>query len=260
MADDKKNREGYETPHRGIKARPDSASEWTGDTAVHAITERNDVREVASAVDLDTDDKRMQRRVKETNAAVAAANTGITTLRMETKSHIDRVGSHLTVQDARIGKLDEKVEKIDGNLGQATQKIDQLGGDVGELRTDVGKLDAHMTHVRSTVDNLVPTLLKTLTDDRAARRADDHEVLTAQVSVSRHQQITTIDDDADVKRKQREAEADAERKQREAEADAERQQREDEADVKRRRREFKYKLALGALTLLTPLVLAAEHC
>jgi archaellum component FlaC len=236
MTDDKKKREGYETPYRGVEAHPES--EWVADTGVHAITERNDVRAVAAAADRDTDDKRMQRRVKETNAAVAEANTGITTLRMETKTQIDRIGLHLTVQDNRISKLDEKVEKVDDNLGQATQKIDQLGGDVGGLRTDVGKLDAHMTHVRSTVDNIVPTLLKTLTDDRAARRADDHEVLTAQVSVSRHQQITTIDDAADIKQKQRD----------------------DEADIKQRRRDFKYRFALGILALIAPLVLAAEHC
>ncbi len=142
---------------------------------------------------------RLQRRVKETSQAVSEtfsvaadtsarvdeANVGITTLRMETKAHIDGI------------KI--MVEEIYPRLDGFTAHLTAQDGKIEAVGVEARNAAVEARNVGGKVDNLLPKLIDALASDRAANRADDHVRLTATVDVDTHRKKAEIDDDKDKK-------------------------------------------------------------
>ena len=172
------------TPPKGVRAQTADPSDFAvEDTGTHDIIEDDPAA-----------NERLRRRMKETKSAVEqtftvvadtssrvdSANAGITTLRMETKKHIDGIKQELNVRlDGFSQHLSAQDVKIEG--AQAAAAGAQAAAE------DAG----------SKVDQLIPKLIDVIASDRAANRADDHVRLTATVDVDTHRQKAEIDEGKD---------------------------------------------------------------
>jgi hypothetical protein len=168
---------------------------WDGST-----TGTHDLPDTGMPPDPELAESRLQRRVKEITRGVAEtskvvvetatvavatservedANTGITTLRMETRAKFDRVTDHLAAQDGTIREV--------AAVGLATQAL------ALSTQGDVKGLTAHVDHIRKTTDDIVPKLLEQLTKDRDAARNDEYVVRTASVEIHKHAQMAEVE-------------------------------------------------------------------
>lgn len=161
---DPSDRDRAATPIGGVRVRSIS----TGDFAAEDTgTSERTLPEDATAID-EASAHRMQRRVKETNIAAAEANSGIQTLRMETRAHVERIDGRVTGVEVKVDALSDHVIGLVGATGR-------MEGQLGELVKVV--------------------------DDQRGRQ---HVTFSAQVDVDREATVAEIKDGADVKIKRRE--------------------------------------------------------
>lgn len=160
-------RDNMATPAQGAPVVPSSAVE--PDTGVHEIIDPDPLAA----------EQRMQRRIKETAGDVKDANAGITTLRIETKGHIDRI-------EAKVDSVETKVDRLGSHVLNLTAAVGPVVGQIPELVKSVDDLRGR-EHVKFTA---------TVDLDRAQS--------IAEIEKNRAASVAEIEDTASIRKNRRE--------------------------------------------------------
>jgi hypothetical protein len=70
----------------------------------------------------------MQRRVKETHIDAAEANSGIQTLRLETRAHVERIDGKVDALNDHVLVLVGSTGRMEGQLGELVKAVDDQRG------------------------------------------------------------------------------------------------------------------------------------
>ncbi len=138
------------TPAHGVKSQlaPPIGEDWSGDTGTESTPIDQSPISPEEAARLDSEAvTRARARLKETveiargvKPAVDETNSGIKTLRMETKAHIEKVSAHLGVQDNKIEALSHQVSDLGGHVLRSITTVGDMSGDLGEVKGKLGEL------------------------------------------------------------------------------------------------------------------------
>ncbi len=177
--------------------RTTTQPEWSEDTdaQAQALRERND----DTPLNLETLDAeaeaRMRTRVKETNNTVRrvsdtvqATNTGIDSLRFETRKDVQKLDLKIGLVDAKVDKVDSKVAKIDSKLDDHGRILIDVVDSVGSMKGVVGELKGAFTEMTKIQD-----------------QKRQHEIITfgARVDIEKQEAIAEIKDETDAVKQKR---------------------------------------------------------